>query len=81
MNHPKNLNNVAYWWIKTIKVFGTDYKSKTKMNNYLDWLTFKVKYLRKNAKMTTHDHNNLHYSTLLDIVEIKKSFSFLNLNE
>ena len=34
MLRHENMNNVEYWWIKMIKLFGLDHKDQIKMNNY-----------------------------------------------
>ena len=43
MSHPKKINNVAFYQIKMIKLFGLDKKSQIKRNNYSNFLFFYLK--------------------------------------
>ena len=50
MTHPIQMNNVKFWQIKTMTLFGLDQKSWIKMNNHLNFTFVDAKYFRNHVK-------------------------------
>ena len=73
MIHPKKSNNVKCQWIKRNKLFGFDWKSQIKTNNYL---FFHLLSAKTHVKMVQKMSQNAQYSTLFGIMylTLKKVF-------
>ena len=70
-------DNVECFWIKMIKLFGSDCKSWIKINDYSDCVFVNVKYLKTRPKISKIEH----YSTLENITHLSNMYLFCNQNE